>query len=44
MCPLFKKGSRDKPGNHGPVNLALVVQYLLENVLRDRINLHLERD
>ena len=44
MVPLFKKGSRDNPGNYRPVSLTSVVGKVLERVIRDRIYDHLERN
>ena len=42
VVPLFKKGSRDNPGNYRPVSLTSVVGKLLEKILRDGIYSHLE--
>ncbi|XP_062907777.1 ubiquitin-conjugating enzyme E2 G2 isoform X1 [Mobula hypostoma] len=42
VVPLFKKGSRDSPGNYRPVSLTSVVGKLLEKILKDRIYGHLE--
>ncbi|PLS49478.1 hypothetical protein CYV29_15670, partial [Carnobacterium maltaromaticum] len=44
VVPLFKKGSRDNPGNYRPVSLTSVVGKLLEKILRDRIYSHLEEN
>lgn len=38
----LKKGSKDMPGNCRPVSLTAVVGKLLDRILRDRINLHLD--
>ena len=35
VVPLFKKSSRDNPGNYRPMNLMSVVGKLLEKILRD---------
>uniref|UniRef100_A0A4W3IXB0 Reverse transcriptase domain-containing protein n=1 Tax=Callorhinchus milii TaxID=7868 RepID=A0A4W3IXB0_CALMI len=37
-----QKGTEGKPGNYRPVSLTSVVGKLLETIIRDRINLHLE--
>ena len=42
MLTLSKKVCRDKPGNYRPVNLMSAVGKLLENILKERIYLHLE--
>eukprot|EP00061_Rhincodon_typus_P010069 g34075.t1 len=42
VVPLFKKGSRDNPGNNRPVSLTSVVGKLLEKVRSDEICKHLE--
>ena len=44
VVPLFKKGSRDNPGNYRPVNLTSVVGKFLEKMLRDRIYARLEEN
>ena len=44
VVPLFKKGSRDHPGNYRPVSLTSVVGKVLERIIRDRIYKHLERN
>ena len=43
VVPLFKKGSRDNPGNYRPVSLTSMVGKLLERILRDRMYAQLER-
>ncbi|XP_062891826.1 uncharacterized protein LOC134339340 [Mobula hypostoma] len=43
VVPLFKKGSRDSPGNYRPVSLTSAVGKLMEKILRGRIYGHLER-
>ena len=40
MLCLFKKGSREKPGNYRQVSLMSVVGKLLEGILRDKIYRH----
>ena len=37
VVPLFKKGSRDNPGNYRPVSLTSVVGKLLERILRQEV-------
>jgi len=44
IVPLFKKGSRDNPGNYRPVSLTSVVGKLLEKILWDRMYSHLEEN
>eukprot|EP00061_Rhincodon_typus_P012101 g37605.t1 len=43
VVPLFKKGGRNKPGNYKPASFPSVVGKLLEKILKDGINLQLER-
>ena len=43
VVPLFKKGSRSKPGNYRPVSLTSVVGKLMESILRDSIYNYLDR-
>ena len=43
VVPLFKKGSKRKPGNYRPVSLTSVVDKLLEGMIRDRIYNYLDR-
>jgi ribonuclease P/MRP protein subunit RPP40 len=43
VCPLFKKGKRDKAENYRPVSLTSIVGKLLESILKDRIVTHLEQ-
>ena len=40
--PIFKKGSRKKPGNFRPVSLTSVVWKMLESIIRDKILAHAE--
>ena len=42
VVPLFKKGSKNNPGNYRPVSLTSAIVKLLEKILRDRIYTHLE--
>eukprot|EP00061_Rhincodon_typus_P005241 g24514.t1 len=44
LVPLYKKGSRDNPGNYRPVSLTSVVRELLEKILRDKVFAHLEEN
>ena len=37
ITPLFKKGSRNKPGNYRPLSLTSVVCKLLETLIRDHV-------
>ncbi len=40
--PIYKKGSRNDAGNYRPVSLTAVVGKLLESVIRDALQKHLE--
>lgn len=42
IAPLFKKGSKDKPGNHRPVSLTSVPGKMLESIITEDIIKHLE--
>lgn len=42
ITPLFKKGSKDKPGNHRPVSLTSVPGKMLESIIAEDITKHLE--
>ena len=42
IAPLFKKGSKDKPGNHRPVSLTSVPGKILESIIAEDITQHLE--
>ena len=42
VTPLFKKGSKDKPGNHRPVSLTSVPGKMLESIIAEDITQHLE--
>ena len=42
ITPLFKKGSKDKPGNHRPVSLTSVPGKMLESIIAEDITQHLE--
>ncbi|XP_038671336.1 uncharacterized protein LOC119975618, partial [Scyliorhinus canicula] len=44
VVPLFKKGSRDNPGNYRPVSLTSVVGKVLERIIKDTIYNHLDRN
>ena len=41
ITPLFKKGSKQDPGNYRPVSLTSVVCKILESVIRDKVINHL---
>ena len=42
ITPLFKKGSKDDPGNHRPVSLTSVPGKMLESIIAEDITKHLE--
>ena len=42
IAPLFKKGSKNKPGNHRPVSLTSVPGKMLESIIAEDITEHLE--
>ncbi len=42
VVPIYKKGSRNDSGNYRPVSLTAVVGKLLESVIRDALQKHLE--
>ena len=44
ITPLFKKGSKDKPGNHRPVSLTSVPGKILESIIAEDIIKHLEEN
>ena len=41
ITPIFKKGSRSKPGNYRPVSLTSQVCKVLERIIKRAINAHL---
>jgi hypothetical protein len=44
VVPIFKKGARTDPGNYRPVSLTSVPCKLLESIIEDEINKHLEEN
>ena len=44
VTPIFKKGSRAEPGNYRPVSLTSVCCKVMEQILKDTIEDHLERN
>ena len=42
VCPLFKKGKRDKAENYRPVSLTSIVGKVLESLIKDKIMQFLE--
>ena len=42
--PIFKKGSKLKPGNYRPVSITSVACKVMEKIARDRITKHLNRN
>ena len=43
ITPIFKKGSRSKPGNYRPISLTSVTCKVLETIIRDKITEHLDK-
>ena len=44
MTPIFKKGSREDPGNYRLVSLTAVCCKLMESIIKENIVAHLERN
>ena len=44
VTPIFKKGSRAAPGNYRPVSLTSVCCKVMEQILKDTIGEHLDRN
>ena len=44
VCPIFKKGAKNNPGNYRPVSLTSVCCKMLESIVKDDIVRHLERN
>ena len=42
IAPIFKKGSKDSPGNYRPISLTSIICKILESIISDRIIDHLE--
>ena len=43
VCPLFKKGKKDKAENYRPVSLTSIVGKVLESIIKNRLVKHLEK-
>ena len=43
VCPIFKKGAKNSPGNYRPVSLTSVCFKMLESIIKDDIVSHLEK-
>ena len=41
VVPIYKKGSKQDPGNYRPVSLTSVIGKVLESLIRDKVMLHL---
>ena len=44
ISPLFKKGSKDDPGNYRPISLTSVPGKMLESIIADDMMSHLEHN
>ena len=44
VTPIFKKGSREDPGNYRPVSLTAVCCKIMESIIKENIVAHLERN
>jgi len=44
VVPIFKKGSKAKPGNYRPVSLTCIPCKIVESIIRDELVEHLERN
>ena len=42
VAPIFKKGSKDSPGNYRPISLTSIIGKILESIIADKIIDHLE--
>ena len=42
ITPIFKKGSKNEPGNYRPISLTSVPGKMLESIIAERITAHLE--
>ena len=40
MTPIFKKGRKEDPGNHGPVSLTLILGKVMEQIILGEIARH----
>ena len=43
VCPIFKKGAKNSPGNYQPFSLTSVCSKMLESIRKDDIVRHLEK-
>ena len=43
VCPIYKKGAKDQPGNYRPVSLTSVCGKILESIIKDDVVEHLDR-
>ena len=44
IAPIYKKGPKSEPGNYRPVNLTSSVCKLMERIVKDELEVHLERN
>ena len=43
VCPIYKKGAKDQPGNYRPVSLTSDCGKILESIIKDDVVKHLDR-
>ena len=43
VTPIFKKGSRELPGNYRPISLTSIICKMLESIIRDKLVAYLEQ-
>ncbi len=43
VTPIFKKGSREIPGNYRPISLTSIICKILESIIRDKVVDYLEK-
>jgi hypothetical protein len=44
VCPIFNKRTKGDPANYRPVSLTCVVGKVMEALIRDKLEQHLERN
>ena len=43
VTPIFKKGSKTKPGNYRPVSLTCIPCKIMESIIKDKVQEHVEK-